>query len=289
MRYGIFVNPKAGDTTVNEKRAMLEDICAVFDDDCAVYGLDTESPEEFRSLVAEKADEIDILIAAGGDGSVSDVVNAVDNEEALLSFLPLGSACALRDALNLPDDPIDVARQIARGRQHKLDLILCDDDRKAFVCAVGVEGKILKRREELQEDGQQGFTAYLAAFASVFGDMDRTEMTVSLDGETLDLPDVATAIVTKIPYYGYRMEAVPEAVFDDGNLHLRVFNENWASIVANVAKAWLGSGASQSHRQAREIHIQTDKPRFLHIDGNVAREGDSFRFRVLPGALRMWY
>jgi len=288
MRYGIIVNPVAGGTSVDEKREILEQVGEVLGGDCTIDGLDSDSAQEFRSLAAEKAGRVDILIAAGGDGSVSDAINAVD-EGTILSFLPLGSACALRDALDLPDDPTKVAERIRDGREHKLDLILCDDDRKAFVCGLGAEGGVLKRREELQEDGKQGFTAYAAALASVFGEMDRTDMTLSLDGKTVEFSDVATAIVTKIPYYGYKMKIVPDAVFDDGFLHLRVLNEGWAQILAGLAKARLVGSETEIPMRFRQIEIKTQKKRYLHVDGNVAREGDFFRFRVLPGALRMWY
>jgi diacylglycerol kinase family enzyme len=288
MRYGIVVNPVAGGTDADEKREMLEQVKEILGGDCSIDGLDSDSVEEFRSLAAETAKRVEILIAAGGDGSISDAINAVEGE-TIFSFLPLGSACAMRDALDLPDDPIEVAERIRDGREHKLDLILCDEERKAFVCGLGVEGGVLKRREELQEDGKQGFTAYAAALASVFGEIDRTEMTLSLDGETQEFSDVATAIVTKIPFYGYKMKVVSEAVFDDGFLYLRVLNEGWPQILAGLAKARLVGSESETTRRAKQIEIKTEKKRYLHIDGNVAREGDSFRFRVLPGALRMWY
>jgi diacylglycerol kinase family enzyme len=288
MRYGIVVNPKAGGTSVDEKRELLEEVREILGGDCAIAGLDSESAEQFRSLVAETARRAEILIAAGGDGSVSDAINAVE-ENTILSFLPIGSACALRDALGLPDDPLEVARRIRAGREHRLDLILCDDRRKAFVCGVGVEGEVLKRREELQEDGKQGFTAYAAALASVFGEMDRIEMTVSLDGRRGQFANVATAVVTKIPYYGYKMQIVPEAVFDDGLLYLRVFDESWPQILAGLAKARVVGSETESVLRAQRIEIRTQKKRYLHIDGNVDREGDAFRFEVLPGALRMWY
>ena len=154
---------------------------------------------------------------------------------------------------------------------------------------LGVEGGVLKRREELQEDGQQGFKAYASALASGLGEIERTDMKLSLDGRTLEYPDVATAVVTKIPFYGYKMEILPEAVFDDGFLYLRVFDEGWPQILAGLAKARLIAGETESFRRAKRIEIKTRDKRYLHIDGNVAREGDSFRFQVLPGALRMWY
>ncbi|MCU0916268.1 MAG: hypothetical protein MUC88_17160 [Planctomycetes bacterium] len=95
--------------------------------------------------------------------------------------------------------------------------------------------------------------------------------------------------MTKIPYYGCKLKITPEAVFDDGFLYLRVLDESWPQILAGRAKARLVGNETESVRRARHIEVKTRKKRYLHIDGNIAREGGTFRFQVLPGALRLWY
>ena len=95
--------------------------------------------------------------------------------------------------------------------------------------------------------------------------------------------------MTKIPNYGYNVRIVPAAVLDDGFLYLRVFDESWPQILADLAQACLSESKTASIRWAQQIEIQTRQKRYLHIDGNLAWEADAFRFQVLPGALRMWY
>ena len=102
------------------------------------------------------------------------------------------------------------------------------------------------------------------------------------------MPNAVTAIVTKIPYYGYKMKVVPNAVFDDGHLHLLAINSGWAEIVGGMANAFLNENKMGIYRKASEIRITTQRERYAQVDGNIYRKGTSFEFKVLPQALRMW-
>ncbi len=283
----MIVNPTAGPTNVSRKAQTLRTVQEILGD-CEIRGLDTRSREEFMHCAAELAREVEVLIVAGGDGSFSDAVNALDGNTTF-SYLPLGSGCALQYALDLPPQLTRVAKRIKEGRLHFYDLILCDETHKAFMASIGLEADILHRREALRESGINGPPAYaMAAFGSFFTELERTDMTISLDGETLVVPDAVTAIVTKIPYYGYKMRVVPNAVFDDGHLHLLAINSGWAEIVGGMANAFLYENKLGIYRKAREIRITMERQRYAQVDGGIYRKGTDFRFRVLPQALRMW-
>jgi len=287
VKFGMIVNPTAGPANVSRKVRTLQAVREILGD-CEIRGLDTRSREEFMQCAAELAREVDVLIVAGGDGTMSDAINALDSD-TVFSYLPFGSGCALGHALELPPQLTRVARRIKEGRLRLLDLILCDDSRKAFMSSVGLEADIINRRESLRESGIKGPQAYaMATFGSFFADLERTDMSIALDGEELTVPNAVTAIVTKIPYYGYKMRVVPNAVFDDGCLHLLAVNSGWGEIVQNLANAFLNENKLGLYRQAREIRITTQRERYAQIDGNLYRKGTTFHFQVLPQALRMW-
>jgi diacylglycerol kinase family enzyme len=82
---------------------------------------------------------------------------------------------------------------------------------------------------------------------------------------------------------------VPNAVFDDGHLHLLVINSRWGEIMQNLANAFLNENKLGTYYRAHEIRITTPHERFAQIDGNLYRKGTCFDFRVLPKALQMWY
>ena len=287
VKFGLIANPMAGPTSVNRKRQVLEAVRKVLGE-CEIRGLETRSREEFMQCAAELAREVEVLIVAGGDGTFSDAINALDSS-TVFSYLPFGSGCALQYALDLPPQLTRVAKRIKEGTLRLYDLILCDESRKAFMASVGLEADILHRREALRESGINGPPAYaMAAFGSFFTELERTDMTIALDGEELAVPNAVTAIVTKIPYYGYKMKVVPNAVFNDGYLHLLAINSGWAEIVGGMANAFLYENKLGLYRKAREIRITMQRERYAQLDGNIYRKGTGFSFRVLPQALRIW-
>ena len=155
--------------------------------------------------------------------------------------------------------------------------------------SVGLEADIIHRREALRDSGVAGPQAYaMATFGSFFTELERTNMTIQIDDEELTVPDAVTAIVTKIPYYGYKMKVVPNAVFDDGLLHLLAINSGWAEIVGNVANAFLNENKMGVYKKATSIRISTQQERYAQVDGNIYRKGTSFEFEVIPQALRIW-
>ena len=288
MRFGIAVNPKSGPSSVARKRDILSKVAQILGPDTMVAGLDTASREEFISCAEELRQKVDVLIVAGGDGTISDVINALPCE-TVLSYLPFGSGCALQHALEFPPQITRIAKRICEGRLRTFDLILCDGRRKAFMASIGFEGSVLNRREALQKNGIRGPQAYaMAAVSSFFGDLERTDMTITVDGETLTVPNAVTTIVTKIPYYGYRMKVVPNAVFDDGRLHLLALNSGWAEIVQNFADSFMNGNRGGTYRTGLEIEVTAQRERYAQTDGTLYRKGRTFRFQVLPGALRMW-
>jgi diacylglycerol kinase (ATP) len=287
VKFGMLVNPTAGMTNATRKTRTLQAVRETLGD-CEIRGLDTRSREEFMQCAADLAQKVDVLVVAGGDGSFSDAINALDSE-TVFSYIPLGSGCALGYALDLPPQLTRVAKKIKEGRLHHFDLILCDGRRKAFMSSIGIEGDIINRREALRENGVNGPHAYaMATFGSLFADLERSTMTILVDGQELVIPDAVTTIVTKIPYYGYKMKVVPNAVFDDGYLHLLAINSRWGEIVQILANAFLNENKLGTYRKAREIRITVERERYAQIDGNLYRKGTSFDFRVLPKALKMW-
>ena len=289
MRFGIIVNPKSGPTSVARKGETLRQAAEILGRETVVAGLETESRAEFLRCALNLAEKVDVVVVAGGDGTFSDIINTVDLETTL-SYMPLGSGCALRYGLGLPSQLNRIAMQIRDGRLHRLDLILCDDSIKAFMASVGLEGNILNRRESLQASGVSGPQAYaMATFGSLVADLERTDMAITVDGKPLAVPHAVTAIVTKIPYYGYNMKVVPNAAFDDGQLHLLAVNSGLSELVQTMATALIDENRLGTYRAGREIRITMQHERQAQTDGNLYRTGKTFRFRVLPGALRMWY
>jgi diacylglycerol kinase family enzyme len=121
MRYSIITNPASGNLSLPRRRELLALAAGVLQ--AGVYGLDTTSKEEFLTCARDLAGKCDVLVVAGGDGSLSDIINAIDTKERPIAYIPLGSGNAMSYALHIHGSINEVATQIREGRVHEFDLI----------------------------------------------------------------------------------------------------------------------------------------------------------------------
>jgi diacylglycerol kinase (ATP) len=286
MRYVIITNPASGNMTVEQKRSVLKEAAAILD--AQVHGLDIATEQGLLECARQLADGYDVVVVAGGDGTFSSVINAIDPSKNPVGYLPLGSGNAMRYALGHKGNLLQVAERIKRGRIKEFDLIDCDGRRRAVTASVGVEGTILRLRDRLLGQGIAGFRAYFyALLAAYFESYKYTVAELTIDGLPFTVPRLLTLTVTKQPYYGYGMKVVPQARFDDRALHAFWAGRSLLPNLYGVLTAFTIGNRSGHHRRGEKLVVRLRSPLLLQTDGNRAWESDRFSFRVLPRALKI--
>lgn len=286
MKYAIITNPGAGHMTIDQKRSMLTPASALLN--AEIHGLDTLAPEELRQCARELASQCDVLVVAGGDGTFSDIINAVDTTDIPTAYLPLGTGNAIAYALGYRGRIIDIARRIRDSGIRTYDLIDCDHRRRGFTASLGISGTILRLREQFKRKGITGFRAYfMAAFSAYFGGYRRTSVEIVLDHAAFRISELLILMVVKLPYYGFRMKVVPEARFDDGQLHILCVNSGLFMASLGALSAFTIGNRIGKYHTSRNLTLTAEQPLFLQIDGNDAWAAESFSFSILPKALKM--
>src|SRR3712207_782353 len=100
--------------------------------------LNTERPDHATELAAAAGDRL--VIAAGGDGTVNEVLNGL-SEGATLGILPLGTANVLARELGLPLEPQGACERILTGSASRMDVGVATDDggtERRFACMAGI-------------------------------------------------------------------------------------------------------------------------------------------------------
>ncbi len=286
MRYAIITNPAAGRMTVDRKRSALAKAAQILD--AQIHGLDTGSTWELAQCAQELAARCDILVAAGGDGTFSDIINAVDPAQTPVAYLPLGTGNAMRYALKYKGDLIDIAMRIRDGRIHNYDLINCDDKKRAFTVSVGIESTVIRLRDRYVAQGAVGLKPYLkAVLRSYLKEYKHTDARITIDGEVFEMKNLLSLMVVKHPYYGYGMNVVPRARFHDRRLHICCLDSGpFKSLVGVITAFTIGNRIGQYYTGSR-LTVKLDRPLALQYNGNSGWEADAFTFKVLPGALRI--
>ncbi len=286
LRYTILVNPLSGSLSLERKRRILESCAKILGSETRVEGWSTKSPQELCDLAMRLARESDVLVVAGGDGTLSDVINAVGSS-VVLGFIPLGSGNAWRNTLGLPRSPEKIASLIKNGTDRLCDLVEIAGTRKALLASIGIEGYALRDREKYLKMGMRGFNAYMAAAIKSAVARKRVGHTIlSVDGKRFELRNVLSVIVTKTPYYGYGFRVVPEAKIDDGMLHvLVVYGEPYTVLPNILVTSMLGGNRFGQYLACKTLVVETEELAPLQADGNIICVDVKFEFRVIPKAV----
>lgn len=118
----IIVNPKAGR---EEAGAAAQSLGLEFERMGAqVRQLHTEGKGDARDMARDQASAYDLVVACGGDGTLSEVISGLMAVESPppIGFLPVGSTCDVARTFKLSADPVKAARDMVEGLAYAIDI-----------------------------------------------------------------------------------------------------------------------------------------------------------------------
>ncbi len=288
LRYGIIANPASGTLPRNRRHALLKGAAAILR--AGIHGLDTASASELVQCAREQSERCDVLVVAGGDGTMSAVINAVDPAAAVLAFLPFGTGNALTHALHYRGGPLEIASRIRRGRVHTCDLIDCDGRKKSFMASLGVDGTAIQLYEGYRSRGCRGLAAHLrAGRRALFGEYRPAGARIDIDGDIRQVRRLMSLMVVKQPFFGMGLKAVPRARWDDARLHSVAIAAGLPRVLAGLATGFTVGNQVGEYRCGERLVVQLSAPLTIQVDGELGWTSDRFAFAVMPGALKLKY
>jgi diacylglycerol kinase family enzyme len=157
----VLVNPKAGGNTNPDASA---DIAAAFAAAGATPRLVAFTPgDDIAALVRDAAKTSDVVVAAGGDGTVSTVAGVLAGTETALGVLPAGTLNHFARDLKLPAELDKAAAVIVGGAVSRVDV--ADVNGHLFVnnSSIGVYPNAVEIRETLRKAGRPKWIAMAMA------------------------------------------------------------------------------------------------------------------------------
>jgi len=259
--------------------------------------VETEGPEDAIEAAEEWREGL--LLVAGGDGTINDVVNGLGRagfpEGVTLGFLPAGTGNDLAATLCIPEDP-DLAEDVIRqDRERKLDVarVRSEDVGERFfinVATGGLGAEISNANdEELKE--RWGKLSYLRASLEVARNFDVRELSLYLDGEQRRVRAVNIA-VGNCRYTGGGWPATPKANPEDGLLDVVVIETLGVADLLGLAPAVLEESGYLDRDgvlfvRAKEIRVETQPPGLeFTADGEIIGN-EPAQFSVLPQTLKV--
>jgi diacylglycerol kinase (ATP) len=234
----------------------------------------------------------ELIIAAGGDGTLNEVVNGIgENSGATrVGLIPLGTGNDFARSIGIPAD-LDAAIDLIRAEQTRaVDLVRVTSDEVRYFVNVSAGGFSGLVNEKLTPKMKKtwGPLAYLRSAAAALPELRAYRTTLAFDDDESLMEELYNVVVANGRYVAGGMMIAPDAVIDDGLLDIVLIPKRPASelalVVAQIALGTHLSSKTILYRRAAKLTVNSKPGMWFNVDGELVGN-EPARFEIVPRAL----
>ncbi len=304
MRVLVVVNPRATSTTPRQRDVLAHAVAS----EAELEVVETE----YRGHAAALAQQAmragtDAVVALGGDGTVSEVINGlladgVHPRVPALGVVPAGSTNVFVRAVGLPNDPIEATGALLEGlrtgTRRVVSMGFADDRYFCFAAGLGFDAAVVHGVERKRAAGKRStHVLYARVGVREFFAADRRHPRLHVelpDGTRFE--DIYFAIVANTDpwtFVGNRpLHPTPEAGFDRG---LAVYARRRMGTAGMLLSMWrisgkrphVGSRGAYLANDLDSLTLIADEPIAFQVDGDALDFREKVTFRSVPAAIHV--
>jgi len=283
-RAGIIINPVSGG---KDKKPVLELIRKHFprniDYDIIIWERADQKDEIIRKIQERK---YDIVVAAGGDGTINQVAQAIKNTESILGIIPLGSGNGLARHLKIPLDTRKSIELIGNGKVTTIDACTVNDNYFFCTSGIGFDALIGKL---FAESKTRGFLTYFKLTFSNFIRYKPLAYTLTIDGKKVDTMAFLVTFANA-SQYGNNAYIAPQADISDGFIDVVILKpfKFWQVLFIGpkMFNKTLNTSRYVEVYKGQNIQLTRQSPGPVHFDGEPAEMETSIQYHISKGAVR---
>jgi diacylglycerol kinase (ATP) len=286
VRACIVLNPRAGNAEdISGVRAAVQTWKARgWEVDLATTAYAGHAIELARSAAQQG---YEVVVAAGGDGTVNEVVNGIAHTNTALAVLPIGTGNVWGRELRLPLHSHDAAVCLASGNLVTLDLGKANQRYFLLMAGIGFDAAVTRSvRPEAKR--KLGLMAYIVQALRLAPDVRGTRAELLIDGRVVR-GNVLMVVIGNSRLYGGYLQITHQANLTDGLLDIVVIKgQDVRSAPLHLLSIVLrryNTNPDMEYFRAREVTINSAKPLGIQVDGDLIGE-TPMTFCVEPDALR---
>jgi diacylglycerol kinase (ATP) len=240
----------------------------------------TDRPGHAKQLAREATlAGYELVVAAGGDGTVHEVVNGLmqgGQAAASLGVIPIGSGNDFAYSQGIPFDPEQAVTRLFNGQRATIDLARVEDEHGRFAIfdnnlGIGFDAIVVIQTEAITR--VHGFLMYLLAVLRTIALYYQTpHLVLDFDGEHV-AQQVLFLAMGLGPRGGGGFFLTPDARHDDDYIDSCTVNPiGRLTMLGMLGQAIKGTHVNSPHvtmRKNRRIVVQADQPLPIHIDGEI--------------------
>jgi YegS/Rv2252/BmrU family lipid kinase len=234
--------------------------------------------------------DFQLVVAAGGDGTVAEVMAAAHQVGIPVAIVPRGTANIVARELSLPASWRKALRQAIERfpETRSVDLARVNDGYSALAAGMGFDATVMRHTPRALKYWL-GRSAYLLAGAWWLPQAPLFRCSVKADGEDLAVEAVVVLVVNAGMLGAAPFRFAPGIAIDDVWLDLVIYRPQTVVERARVIWGILSQrldGSGIEHRRVRSVEIKAPELQWHEVDGDVYR-GNVLRSDVVPGGVEI--
>jgi diacylglycerol kinase (ATP) len=234
--------------------------------------------------------DFQLVLAAGGDGTVAEVMAAAHQQDVPMAIVPRGTANIVARELGLPAGWRKATRRALERfpATRGVDLVRVNDGYSALASGIGFDATVMRYTPRMLKYWL-GRAAYLVAGAWWLPQAPLFECSIRADGEAIEITAVVVMVVNAGMLGAAPFRFGPDIAIDDGLLDIVVYRPRTLGDRAGVLWRIVrqrSDGSSMMQRKARSVEIKAPDVQWYEVDGEVHR-GNVLRAEIVPGGVRV--
>ena len=261
----VILNPAARSEKARRWRARVESVAR----GCVICA--TSRAGEAEVLARHAAEEgFEKIVAAGGDGTINEVVNGLAGSNAALGLLPIGTMNVFATELGLPAHDLQLCWNIIQSENTRLvDLPSANGKYFVQLAGVGLDAQVVKETS-LTLKRSFGPLSYLISAAQIAA---RQPPRLFLESENSSIKEGSFVLVGNGRLYGGPFPFFKQALIDDGLFDVIVFKQlGYLEIIKYLQDVFFSSEIRVpeiEYFQTRRLRVTSDSEVPVELDGEL--------------------
>ena len=291
MRKLLFlVNPNAGQRRVNKS---LTDIIGIFNEGgYEVTVFLTNGPGSGTQIVQERAADYDLVVCAGGDGTLNETITGVlrAGADCPVGYIPCGSTNDFASTLKLSTDVVQAAKDIMMGAPVEYDVGRWGDRYFVYIASFGAFTRVSYSTPQNLKNAL-GHLAYVLSGIQELPQIRNIPMALELDGQVLDGAYLFGAVSNSTSVGGVFTLDASQVDLRDGKFEVILVR-----MPRDMAELTQCATALQNHtydcaaitfRSVSRLRVHQDPALLWTLDGERAEGADVVEIENLHRAIRL--
>ncbi len=286
------INPVSGKRVLED---CLMDIVSTFcaaDYDVNVYV--TKSEQDMMDTAGKRADEFDIIVCCGGDGTLNIVAGAVyhSGSSTIIGYIPGGTTNDFANSHRINTVASAAAKQIASGTVRQIDLGLLCSSPFIYVAAFGVFSAVsYETSRELKQN--LGHAAYVIEGIKSLAKAKSYRVKVRYNGNELEEDLIYGMVSNSKRVGGFEMPIMQNVLYDDGEMEVMLIRQPKNPVETTKLLNCLVTQVADDDMirmfRTSRLEYECDEEIPWTIDGEFGGSYGSGVVDVCEGALKMLY